>query len=157
MVSHVGIASAYTHRRLILNGVFHMGISFDSALGVHESALRLRAHRAGMLASNLANADTPNYKAKDINFKKALAARIDDNSADLAMSSTRSGHINMNSAGVGFTEALYRVPNQPSIDGNSVEEQVEHAEFMKNNLEFQASFTFLNSKFKGLTKAIKGE
>ncbi len=134
-----------------------MAINFDNALGPHEAALRLRAQRAGMLASNLANADTPNYKAKDINFKQALAARLDNQSADLAMSSTRGGHIQTTRTGVGASETLYRVPNQPSIDGNSVEEQVEHAEFMKNNLEFQASFTFLNSKFKGLTKAIKGE
>jgi len=135
----------------------NMAISFDSALGVHETALRLRAQRAGLLASNLANADTPGYKAKDINFGQALANRMDNQSADIPMSATRSGHIKFNKGDSGFTETLYRTPNQPSIDGNTVEEQVEHAQFMKNNLEFQASFTFLNSKFKGLTKAIKGE
>jgi flagellar basal-body rod protein FlgB len=134
-----------------------MAISFDKALGVHESALQLRAQRAGVLASNLANTDTPGYKSRDINFQQALAARRSNQSADLSMSATRSRHISFNRAGVGYTETLYRTPNQPSIDGNTVEEQVEHAEFMKNNLEFQASFTFLSSKFKGLTKAIRGE
>jgi len=134
-----------------------MGISFENALGVHESALRLRAQRAGLLASNLANADTPGYKARDMDFKQALTSRLNDRSADLPMSSTRSGHVRISRGGLGETETLYRTPNQPSVDGNSVEEQVEHAEFMKNNLEFQTSFTFLNSKFKSLTKAIRGE
>jgi len=134
-----------------------MGISFDKALGIHEDALRLRAQRAGMLASNLANADTPGYKARDIDFAQVLKARLDDQSADLRMQSTRVRHMQLNQAAIGSTETLYRIPQQPSIDGNTVEEQVEHAEFMQNTLEFQASFTFLNSKFKGLTKALKGE
>lgn len=134
-----------------------MGISFDKALGIHESAMRLRAQRAGVLASNLANADTPGYKARDINFQQALSARLDNQSADLPMQATRSRHMQFDRPFIGQTETLYRTPLQPSIDGNTVEEQVEHAEFMKNNLEFQATFTFLNSKFKGLTKAIKGE
>lgn len=134
-----------------------MAISFDKALGVHESALRLRAQRAGMLASNLANADTPGYKAQDIDFQQALSNRLQHNSANMPMEATKTGHIRIGTQGIGSIETQYRVPTQPSIDGNTVEEQVEHAEFMKNNLDFQASFTFLNSKFKSLTKAIKGE
>jgi len=134
-----------------------MAITFDKALGIHEPAMRLRAQRAGLLASNLANADTPGFKARDIDFQQALADRMQGRSADMSMAATHTGHIKTRMQGIGSVETQYRIPNQPSIDGNTVEEQVEHAEFMQNNLEFQTSFTFLNSKFKGLTKAIKGE
>lgn len=134
-----------------------MAITFEKALGIHESALRLRAERAGLLASNLANADTPGFKARDIDFKQALSDQLNRRSGDFPMAATQQGHIQRVSRGLTESDTLYRVPHQPSVDGNSVEEQVEHAEFMKNNLDFQASFTFLNSKFKGLSKAIKGE
>lgn len=134
-----------------------MGISFDKALGVHQAALQLRTQRASLLAGNLANADTPNYQAKDIDFQAALKAQMGTSTSSLTMKSTAKGHINQSSVKAGEAETLYRIPGQPSIDGNTVDEQVEHAEFMKNNLEFQATFTFLNSKFKGLTKAIRGE
>ncbi|WNO07983.1 flagellar basal body rod protein FlgB [Teredinibacter sp. KSP-S5-2] len=134
-----------------------MGISFDKALGVHQAALQLRTQRASLLAGNIANADTPNYQAKDIDFQAALKAQMGTSTSSLSMKSTVKGHINQSSMQAGEAETLYRIPGQPSIDGNTVDEQVEHAEFMKNNLEFQATFTFLNSKFKGLTKAIRGE
>ncbi len=135
-----------------------MAITFDSALGMSEAALRLRVARAGVLSSNLANADTPNYKARDINFQEALAAKM-GGSTNSAMRSTHSQHMSMTSdeSGLGSDDFYYRVPSQPSIDGNTVEENKEHAEFMKNNMEFQSAFTFLNSKFKGLTKAIRGD
>ncbi|ACR14282.1 flagellar basal body rod protein FlgB [Teredinibacter turnerae] len=134
-----------------------MAITFEKALGIHESAMRLRGERAGMLASNLANTDTPGYKARDFNFQEALDRQMTGRNGDFSLQTTQHAHIRGGVKGLGSVDALYRVPNQPSIDGNTVEEQVEHAEFMKNNLEFQASFTFLNSKFKGLSKAIKGE
>lgn len=135
-----------------------MAISFDKALGMAENSFRLRAERASVLSANLANADTPNYKARDINFQEALSARMgDSNMSSMSMKATSRGHISSHAAQEGFAERYYRLPSQPSIDGNTVEENVEHAEFMKNNLEFQASFTFLNGRFKGLTKAIKGE
>ncbi len=134
-----------------------MAISFQNALGLHESALRIRAERAGVLSSNLANVNTPNYKARDIDFQAALRARMNDAGHGVQLRSTHRGHIDFSQTESLGSERLYRLPTQPSIDGNTVEEQVEHAEFMKNNLEFQASFTFLNSRFKGLTKALTGE
>lgn len=133
-----------------------MAISFDKALGLQEAALKLRVARASVLSSNLANADTPNYKARDINFQEALAERLSGQS-DRALNGTREEHLDSNSAAGVEAEYYYRVPNQPSIDGNTVEENTEHAEFMKNGMEFQIAFTFLNSTFKSLTKAIKGE
>jgi len=93
-----------------------------------------------------------------MDFQATLKAQMaHSTTGGVAMKATQKGHVNFGNHGGNGAEILYRTPNQPSIDGNSVEEQVEHAEFMKNNLEFQATFTFLNSKFKGLTKAIKGE
>lgn len=133
-----------------------MAITFEKALGINEATLKLRAERASVLSSNLANQDTPNYKARDIDFKDALKAQMGEGMKQ-PMSSTQEGHFNFSQAGFSTADRLYRVPIQPSIDGNTVEEDIEHAEFMKNSLEFQVAFTFLNSKFKGLTKAIKGE
>lgn len=133
-----------------------MSISFENALGIRESALTLRSHRAGVLSSNLANADTPNFKARDFNFSQALKTKM-GSKLPSHMKTTQARHIDTSRAHENFHDLSYRVPHQPSTDGNTVEEQVEHAEFMKNNLEFQAAFTLLNSSFKGLRKAIKGE
>jgi len=133
-----------------------MAISFDKALGIHEHALKLRTQRAEVLANNLANADTPNFKARDIDFKAALSAQ-GQGSERMAMSSTNNRH--HSSTPDLFDQGLlrYRTPQQPSIDGNTVEEHVEHGEYMKNSLAFQAGFTFLNGRFKGLMTAIKGD
>lgn len=133
-----------------------MSISFEKALGMRETALTLRAQKASVLSSNLANADTPNYKARDFNFSEALKSSVSSNhSSNLQI--TRKGHIDTTQSSMGLNHLNYRTPSQPSTDGNTVEEQIEHAEFMKNNLEFQAAFTMLNSSFKGLRKAITGE
>ena len=140
-----------------------MAINFDQALGIHEQALKVRTARAEMIANNLANSDTPNYKSRDIDFRQALKTAQENNSTDgkLKLHTTNSQHHNVNSAadfaGKSEFESLYRTPMQPSIDGNTVDEHVEHAEFMENALAFQASFTFLNSRFKGINSAIRGE
>ncbi|BFM16594.1 flagellar basal body rod protein FlgB [Maricurvus nonylphenolicus] len=133
-----------------------MSINFENALGIHEQALQVRAQRAEVLANNLTNVDTPNYKARDIDFRKVLSDSMDMGEGSLAMNTTNGRHQLSEGFG-GDGDAMYRVPNQPSIDGNTVEEHVEHAEYMRNSLQFQASFTFLNSKFKGLMNAIRGE
>lgn len=132
-----------------------MAINFNSALGSHESALKFRADRAEVLANNLANADTPNFKARDIDFNSRLQGEMQGRT--LSMSATDDQHVNLSSGIDSGADLLYRSPLQPSIDGNTVEEQVEHAEYMKNALQFQASFTILNGKFKGLQRAIKGD
>ncbi|MFL0809616.1 MAG: flagellar basal body rod protein FlgB [Agarilytica sp.] len=132
-----------------------MAISFDKAFGLHEAALKLRVERAGVLSSNLANADTPGYKARDIDFQSALQSQMNGKAG--RMQASQSGHVNSANGARPEHEYIYRAPTQPSIDGNTVEENVEHAEFMKNNMEFQVAFQLLNSKFKGLSKAIRGE
>lgn len=133
-----------------------MSISFEKALGIHESALRFRSERAAVLANNLANIDTPNFKAKDLDFKQALNQQM-KKGGHFDVATTNERHI----AAVGVSGLdsgmLYRTPQQASIDGNTVEDQIEHAEYMKNALAFQASFQFLNSKFTGLRSAIRGE
>ena len=133
-----------------------MAISFQNALGVHPQAVELRVQRAELMANNLANADTPGFKARDIDFKVAMAEQQSMLDGQLAMSATQSDHIAPNQGQSG-AEVLYRTPTQPSVDGNTVDTQQELAEFTKNVLDYQASFQFLNGKFKSLSKAIKGE
>ena len=133
-----------------------MTISFDQALGIHQQALKLRGQRAEVLANNLANIDTPNYKARDLDFKGILRGEVDLAEGHTSMRVTNSQHMQGQSL-TPDTNLLYRIPQQPSIDGNTVEEQVEHSAYMENSLAFQASFNFLNSKFKKLITALKGE
>ena len=132
-----------------------MAISFDKALGIHQHALEARVKRAEVLANNLANADTPGFKARDVDFK-AMMQQAMDNASGFAMDKTDDGHMDA-SAGGSNGELLYRVPYQPSVDGNTVDAQQEQTRFMRNAMEYQASFQFLNSKFTGLSKALTGE
>ena len=136
-----------------------MPITFDSALGIHQQALALRSQRTEILASNIANADTPGYKARDIDFKTALASAatksIDSHSTN-SLTRTNSKHIAINTTG-NNAEVLYRVPNQSSLDGNTVDGLVEKSAFAENALRYQASITFLDGKFKGMMAALKGE
>lgn len=137
-------------------------INFNNALGRHPEALQLRAKRAEVLANNLANADTPGFKSRDFNFQAALKQAVEQRQQDAGVASsslpverTHSGHI----AGTGRIDQdlLYRNPSQPSIDGNTVDSQIEQALYARNSLDYNASFEFLSSKFKGLKGAIRGE
>lgn len=132
-----------------------MAISFDKALGIHEQALQARVRRAELLANNLANADTPGFKARDIDFR-AMMARAQDEMSALSLSRTHERHLEGGSCN-SSDELLYRIPLQPSVDGNTVDAQQEQSRFMRNAMDFQASFQFLSRKFSGLTRALKGE
>lgn len=149
-----------------------MTISFDNALGVHPTALKLRSARAEMLAGNVANADTPNFKARDIDFKTAMAAahgEAGSTSRRLATSAngtanlsvTRSGHLSgqqVDNGPAGLADAIrYRTPLAASVDNNSVDVQREQAEIARNNVQLQAALRFVDSRFKGLNTALKGE
>ncbi len=135
-----------------------MSISFDKALGIHEQALGFRAQRAEVLANNIANADTPNYKARDLDFSAVLAAQQDKTkNGTFALNMTNSRHIEAQGLGNGDESLLYRTPMQPSIDQNTVDAQLEQSAYAENSVNFQASFTLLNSKFKGLMSALRGE
>lgn len=132
-----------------------MTINFDNALGVHEDALQLRSRRSEVLANNLANADTPGYKARDIDFKAALEQAQGEQDG-MGLEASHGAHMS-GSGGEGGPELMYRNPSQPSIDGNTVDSQVEMSKYTENSMDFQASFQFLNSSIKGLKQAIKGE
>lgn len=133
-----------------------MAISFDNALGIHEKAVGLRIQRAEILANNIANSDTPNYKARDIDFKAVLQG-VEAGQQPLQMARTSAGHNAGLSSSDFAAELMYRVPSQPSIDGNTVDVQEEMARYTKNAVDYQASFQFLNKKFKGLSNAIRGD
>jgi flagellar basal-body rod protein FlgB len=135
-----------------------MSISFDRALGIHEKALGFRGQRAEVLANNMANADTPNYKARDLDFASVLAAQsAKTQRSAVGLQRTDSRHIAAEGIAVGQAELAYRTPFQASIDQNTVDLQVEQASYAENAVNFQASFTFLNSKFKGLVSALRGD
>lgn len=113
----------------------------DSLFGVHGSALEVRAQRMGVLASNIANASTPGFKARDVDWKSALA------------SATAGGNVD---AGI-TAQTKYRVPSQPSMDGNTVELASEQTAFAENAVQYQTTLSFLNGRIGQITRALKGE
>ena len=117
----------------------------------HQRALSVRAERQQILASNIANADTPNFKARDIDFKAALATAL---SVSLASSSAASLDI---ASVAGNAALLYRIPRQDSIDGNTVELDVERAQFTENALRYEAGISAVNGKIKDLLSVIQGQ
>lgn len=134
-----------------------MAISFDSALGIHDDALLLRARRAEILANNIANADTPGYQARDIDFESILRGSSENPMDDVSLARTDAAHEEQFLQPDLAAELMYRIPYQPSVDGNTVEVQEEMARYTDNALRFQSSFTLLNNKFTGLQSAITGE
>jgi flagellar basal-body rod protein FlgB len=122
-----------------------------------QRALNLRAYRAEVIASNVANADTPNYKAVDFDFKQALLAgqdsqrRLQMAQSDARHFGTVSGQNDGRSAQLQFRNSV-----QPSLDGNTVDMDVERAAFTDNSLKYQATLTFLSKKLSGLNEAIRG-
>ncbi|MEI8622227.1 flagellar basal body rod protein FlgB [Pseudoalteromonas sp. B129b] len=131
-----------------------MAISFDKALGVHPQAMLIRSQRAELIATNIANADTPGYKAKDIDFASALKAASSTQQSGNTMVRTNDKHIGGGTHSMGSSES-FRLPNQSDTgDGNSVDIQVERNLYTQNAMEYQASLQFLSGKFKGLNKAL---
>lgn len=134
-----------------------MRFDLDAYLGVHPQALALGAKRTELIANNLANADTPGFKARDIDFRAALAAAGDPRAA-LPLARTSGGHLSTDSAAGDAAVALrYRMPLAPSLDGNTVEPQLEQAAFAENAVRYQATLTFLNARFRSLMTAITGQ
>jgi len=133
-----------------------MSINFEQVFSIHDDALTLRGRRSSILASNIANADTPGYKARDIDFKSILQSVAGSDSGTLALAKTRVRHLSASRMTPQAT-VLYRNPLHPSLDGNTVDAHVEQVKFGENSLMFQTSFTLLNSKIKGLMTAIRGE
>ncbi len=135
-----------------------MASKIDQAFSFQQRALGLRAYRQQVLAGNIANADTPNYKARDFDFstalKEAVAGRPD--AGGLPVSKTNSGHMSPTS-GSGPVALLYRTPMQASVDGNTVEMDVERAQFSENAIRYEAGLRFLGGRIKTLMSAIQGQ
>ena len=136
-----------------------MPFNLDAYLGVHADALKIRSQRTEVLARNLANADTPGYQARDIDFKAALAQASGGTDAPVTLKTTHANQIATPIDASGETNAnlKYRVPMAPALDGNTVDVQMEQANFAENSVRFQATLTFLNARFRGLMTAITGQ
>jgi flagellar basal-body rod protein FlgB len=131
-----------------------MAISLDKVFGIHERALMVRAKRAEILASNLANADTPNYKSRDIDFQATLAQA--ERQQTSRVSTTHTHHISVTEEPI-RAELLYRIPEQASLDGNTVDSRIEQTDFAENAIQYQVSLALLNKRIQGLRGAIRGE
>ena len=118
-----------------------MSIRIEDSLRVHAQALELRMQRSELLSSNLANESTPGFRARDFDFAEQMRQGAEYRLPGLEDQARR---------------LKYRLPFNPSLDGNSVEQGVEQAEFSRNAMDFQTSLTFLTMKFRGLKQAIEG-
>ncbi|MFV0278651.1 MAG: flagellar basal body rod protein FlgB [Parahaliea sp.] len=127
----------------------------DRIFDASSQALTLRAQRTKLLAANIANTDTPGYKARDIDFAAAIQKESD--ALGLRLTSTNQRHIDSSGLGAGEAAAKYRVPLQSSVDGNTVETWREQKAFMDNALRYQASLSFLDSRIKSVRSALRGE
>jgi len=142
----------------------------DAVFNFHQTALRVRAQRQELIAANVANADTPNYKARDIDFGAALANAL-DNKASATLSTAPGGMTPAATSprhlpGIAITSApadgplstgvLYRSVNQGSVDGNTVDIDVERNQFADNAIRYEAGITFINGQIKKMLAAIQG-
>lgn len=126
------------------------------ALRFQQEALSLRDQRHQVLAANIANADTPGYQARDFDFASELRRAM--GSADaLPLSTTAGGHIPAAAASASRPELLFRVPEQPSLDGNTVDMERERVHFADNAVRYQASLTLLKASLRGLETAMQPE
>jgi flagellar basal-body rod protein FlgB len=128
---------------------------FENVFGIHEQALLLHGERLGVLANNLANADTPGYKARDIDFSAVLSQSQGE--TELPLQVTNAAHITFDNSELPPGDLKYRNPYQASLDGNTVEMPVEQAAFSENNVRYQASLNFINSQISELQLAIAGQ
>ena len=129
----------------------------DQAFNFHQTVMSLRTERQQLIASNIANADTPNYKARDIDFSKSLDAAMAGRralSGGLPLARTASGHLS-GLATMPSSEIMYRNETQSSVDGNTVEMDVERANFTDNAIRYEAGVNFVSSRFKGLLDAMQ--
>jgi flagellar basal-body rod protein FlgB len=129
-------------------------VKLDDAFGIHEQAVRVRTQRAEILAGNLANADTPGFKARDVDFAAVLRG---ETSGRVALATTQSGHLSGEGGAVATGSLLYRNPTQASLDGNTVDIAREQVEFSSNAMQYQASLRLLEGKVRSLLTAIKGD
>ncbi|MDO9219716.1 MAG: flagellar basal body rod protein FlgB [Thiobacillus sp.] len=135
-----------------------MSNRIDDLLSFHQQALRVRDQRQQVLASNIANADTPNFKARDIDFKATLHAAMNGTGTPggVAMATTAPGHLAGKAHSSGNAGLLYRTPAQGSVDGNTVDIDAERAAFTENSVQYEFNLTRINQQIKGLLTSIQG-
>jgi len=129
----------------------------DAAFRFHREALHLRAQRQEVLAANIAHADTPNYKARDFDFGARLSDAVERGRAasSVSMATTSSRHLAGQAQATASDDLLYRVPHQSSLDGNTVEMDVERVAFADNALRYESNLTLINAKIKSLLSAVQ--
>ncbi len=146
-------------------------MNIDNLLGVHRNAMHARSQRAKLLATNIANSDTPNYKARDTAFGEALQQagwkpsahnRIGHSRRTSSrLSATHDKHISAGSSSVGAgninQSVMYRIPFSASLDGNTVDKDAEQARFTENAIRYQASLQFINSRIGSLIRSLRGD
>lgn len=142
--------------------------TLDSTLSFHQTALRLRSQRQELLAANIANADTPNFKARDIDFNTSMRAALSGmagsaaeigGAAAVVQIKTNAAHFSGNGNNMfgGLGDAKYRIAAQDSADGNTVDMDVERNQFADNAIRYEASLVMLNSELKRVLSAIQGQ
>ena len=137
--------------------------NLTAGLDFHSKALVLRAQRQGVIASNIANADTPGFAARDINFKESMSAAKSSSLAleGLRGSSTNPAHMATTGSSLGGTDSdrglVYAAQSQPSMDGNSVDLDRERANFADNSVRYEATLRFINGYSKTILSAIQGQ
>ncbi|HCN45121.1 MAG TPA: flagellar basal body rod protein FlgB [Pseudomonas sp.] len=131
----------------------------DNELRFQQDAMSLRAERQQVLANNIANADTPEFRARDFDFAAELASSLNGDriSRGMSLATTSDRHLRAASSAASSRELLYRVPDQPSLDGNTVDMDRERAQFADNSVRYQASLTFLTNRLQSLKTAMQSE
>ena len=125
----------------------------DRALGIHEKALRVRNERMELLARNVANGDTPHFKARELDFKVVMS----EVKYEQPINSTQTAHFDFADESVDTDGLRYRVPFNASVDGNTVEMTVEQAKYGKAAADYQATLSFLQNRITDVRKALRGE
>ncbi|MCE9883565.1 flagellar basal body rod protein FlgB [Obesumbacterium proteus] len=129
----------------------------DNSMRFQQQALNLLTKRQDILASNIANADTPGYLARDIDFSQQLKESMDKGkmaTEPLSLTLTAGSHIPASAPAMNNQQILYRIPDQPSADGNTVDMDRERVSFIDNNIKYQSSLTMLGSEIKGMMSVI---
>ena len=130
----------------------------DATMRFHQTALNARAYRQQVIASNIANADTPNYKARDLDFRQALSGVLGAKGDALALKTTSPRHLPGSGPTDPLTAALkFRNEEQGAVDGNTVNMDVERSAFAENSVQYQASLTFINGLLTSMQRAIQGQ
>jgi flagellar basal-body rod protein FlgB len=135
-----------------------MSNGIDQLLSFHQQALRVRDQRQQVLASNIANADTPNYKARDMDFKAALQGALSGSpvAGGVALATTSPGHLAGKAGLSGNAGLLYRTPSQGSVDGNTVDVDAERAAFAENAVQYEFNLTRITGQIQSMLTSIQG-